>query len=384
MIESKYKKAIGLILKCNPDNIFLYWKGRVALYAILKAMGIKKDDEIILPAFTCVVVPNAIIYLSAKPVYVDISPDTFNMEVNRIEEAITSKTKVIICQNTFGLSSNVEEIIRIAKKHNLFTIEDCTHGFGGTYNGKPNGSYCDAAFYSTQWNKPFSTGIGGFSLINKSELIVKVKQLEQEKIQPSFLEQLALVSLLIFNRYFINKFTYWSLVRLYRFLSKRNLIIGSNQGDELSDIKMPQKYFKNISSIQARMGIRELKKLASFNKLRGKNASAYTQFLKENHKVYVNNNLFDNHLFLKYPVLVTNRDLFLKLAEKENISIGDWFLSPIHPIKEKFELWNMNRDHFPVAKIISTKIVNLPTDIDDNRKVLDFIKTHIDMIESDF
>ncbi len=170
----KYKKALASILKCSEHNVFLYWKGRVALYAILKSLDLSEGDEVILPAFTCVVVPNAIIYAGLKPVYVDISPKTLNMDISLVKDAITDKTKVILCQNTFGLSSNIEEIILIAKKFNLITIEDCTHGFGGTYKGKPNGSFCDAAFFSSQWNKPFSTGIGGFLLVNNEKILTKV------------------------------------------------------------------------------------------------------------------------------------------------------------------------------------------------------------------
>jgi len=381
MIELKYKQAISEHLKTKPDRIFLYWKGRVAVYAILKAMGIEKNDEIILPAFTCVVVPNAIIYLGAKPVYVDISSDTLNMDVRLIEKAITTKTKVIICQNTFGLSSNIEEIIQIAKKHELYTIEDCTHGFGGTYNGKPNGSYCDAAFYSTQWNKPFSTGVGGFSVINKVELLEKVKNLEQEKIQPSLFEQFILSSLLIFNKYFINRFTYWTIVEFYRLLSRMNLVIGSNRGEELTGIAIPPDYFKNISFIQMREGIKSLKQIDSVNKKRKMNATVYSIFLQENDKRYVEKKLFENHIFLRYPVLVSNREKFIKLSEEEKISIGDWFLSPIHPIKEKFELWGINPEDFPIASNISHKIINLPTDVTDNLKVLSFLKKYIEMIE---
>ncbi|MDP3147690.1 MAG: aminotransferase class I/II-fold pyridoxal phosphate-dependent enzyme [Ignavibacteria bacterium] len=381
MIERKYKEAISLILKCDAERIFLYWKGRVALYAILKAMGIKKDDEVILPAFTCVVVPNAIIYLGAKPVYVDISTETLNMEIDLIEDAITPKTKVIICQNTFGLSSNIEEINEIAKKHKLFTIEDCTHGFGGVYNGKPNGSYCDAAFYSTQWNKPFSTGIGGFAAINNLELLGKMQQLENEKLQPSIIEQFALAALIILKKYFINRFTYWSLVKLYRFLSNKNLIIGSNQGEELSGITIPKKYFKDISLIQIITGIKELKKNDSINNLRQKNATAYTRFLMENGKTHIAMNFFENHLFLRYPVLVENRESFLALAEKSKISVGDWFLSPIHPVKQKFDLWKLNMNNFPIACSISQRIVNLPTDIKDNREVLNFLNSNLEMIK---
>ena len=82
----KYKEQIASFLNCQPNNIFLYWKGRVALYAFLKSLDLKKDDEVIIPAFTCVVVPNAIIYAGLKPVYVDISTETFNMDISVVEK----------------------------------------------------------------------------------------------------------------------------------------------------------------------------------------------------------------------------------------------------------------------------------------------------------
>jgi len=381
MNSDKYKKAIAGILNCNSEQVFLYWKGRVALYAILKAMGVKEGDEVILPAFTCVVVPNAIKYLGAKPVYVDIFPDNYNINIDLVEKAITNKTKGIICQNTFGLSSNVDKLVLVAIHHDLFTIEDCTHGFGGFYNGKPNGSYCDAAFYSTQWNKPFSTGIGGFLVVNNSELINKVELLKSNKVKPSFMDKSILTFLLIFNRFFVNSFTYWTMIKFYRFLSKNNLVIGSNQGDELSGVEIPKKYFKDISSVQVNAGIRQLNQLEKVNQFRKKNALDYTQFLKAHNKTFVNEHLFDNHLFLKYPLLVIDRDLFFRLAEKEKISLGDWFLSPLHPVKGNLELWDFNAVIFPQATSIAKKIVNLPTDVEDNSKVLKFLTSNIEMIE---
>ncbi len=381
MKDNSYKKVIASILKCNQDQVFLYWKGRVALYAILKAMGVQKDDEIILPAFTCVVVPNAILYLGAKPIYVDISPENYNINIDLLEKTITTRTKVIICQNTFGLSSNIEQMIQIAKRHNLFSIEDCTHGFSGYYNGNPNGSYCDAAFYSTQWNKPFSTGIGGFLVVNNQELINKIEQLEGKKIKPSLMDKTILAFLLFFNRYFVNRYTYWTMIKFYRFLSKNNLIIGSNQGGELSGVKIPKDYFKDISSVQVNAGIRQLKQLDKVNKLRKNNALEYTQFLKDQNKTFVSENLFDNHLFLKYPLLVKDRELFFRLAEREKISLGDWFLSPLHPIKGNLELWEFNLELFSYGSSIAKKIVNLPTDIEDNSKVLKFLKNNLELIE---
>ncbi|MFZ2324242.1 MAG: DegT/DnrJ/EryC1/StrS aminotransferase family protein [Ignavibacteriaceae bacterium] len=380
-IEENYKKEIAKVLKCNPDNIFLYWKGRIALYAILKAIGVESGDEIILPGFTCVVVPNAIIYSGAKPIYVDICKNTYNMDFNLLEQAITKKTKAIICQNTFGLSSNLERIIEIAKRHNIFTIEDCTHGFGGFYNGKPNGSFCDAAFYSTQWNKPFSTGIGGFSVVNNTTLLDKVISLEKTKVKSTVVERIILTLLLLFKNLIVNKYTQWFLVQLYRFFSKKNLVVGSNQGEELSGTKMPENYFKNISFVQIWVGKNKLKKIDKVNQIRKKNAEDYTKFLKSNNKAFVDEGLFNNHLFLKYPLLVKDREKIFKSAKKSNITLGDWFLSPLHPIKGNLLLWNFDKNLFPVASRISEKIVNLPTEILDNKKVINFLKQNIDLIE---
>jgi len=379
--EKKYKEEIASILGCSPDSIFLYWKGRVALYAALKAMEIKTGDEIILPAFTCVVVPNAIIYAEAIPVYVDISVENYNLDLTKLYGAISSKTKAILCQNTFGLSSNVEEIVDIAAKKKLYTIEDCTHGFGGLYNGKPNGSYCDAAFYSTQWNKPFSTGIGGFLVVNNLNLLEKVRSLEVDKIKPGFKEKHLLSSLIFFRKYFINNFTQAVLVKLFRLLSMYNLIPGSNQGSELRSPELPEDYFKDISPVQIKTGLKNLRGINALNTRRKDNANDYTKFLREHNKTYIKEQLFNNHIFLKYPLLVKDRKLFFALAKESGIILGDWFLSPLHPIEKDLDLWGFNVDLFPNAVSISEKIVNLPTDIKNNQKVLRFLKIYLDMIE---
>lgn len=378
--ESKYKTEIAKVLGTDPASIFLYWKGRTALYAILKAMEVGEGDEVILPGFTCVVVPNAILYTGAKPVYVDISTENYNMDVNKLEGAITNRTKVIICQNTFGLSSNVDKIHNIAKNRNLYTIEDCTHGFGGSYKGKPNGSYCDAAFYSTQWNKPFSTGIGGFLSVNNPLLTNRIKSLEDEKVDTKLTDSITLWLLIFFRKYFITNFTQTSLVKLFRFMSKYNLIIGSNQGEELSDIKMPEDYFKSISLVQVKTGLKQLKKLNKINQLRKKNAMDYTRFLKEHNKTYTAEELFSDHLFLKYPLLVKDKDRFFESAKEYRVVPGDWFLSPLHPIEEDLSQWEFDENNFPHAVYISKHIVNLPTDIKNNTHVLKFLSEDLDQI----
>jgi len=378
--QEKYKAEIANKLQSKADSTFLYWKGRVALFAFLKSLHLSTNDEIIIPAFTCVVVPNAILYAGLKPVYVEISADTYNIDITKLEAAITDKTKVIICQNTFGLCSNLEEILSIAKKYKIYTVEDCTHGFGGFYKGKPNGSYCDAAFFSTQWNKPFSTGIGGFLVVNHPFLVDSVRQLEFSKIKPSVKEKTELLFLLIFKKLFLNKFTYSTFVKTYRVFSKYNIVVGSNEGRELDSTIMPKNYFKDISYIQIIAGLINIKKIDAVNELRKKNASEYNSFLKSKNKTFVNEQIFNDHLFLKFPLLVKDRTKFFELAEKANINLGDWFLSPIHPVLSNLERWRFDCSLYPLADSISRKIVNLPTEIKANSNVIKFLEENIDLI----
>jgi len=378
--EQAYKKEIASYLQTTENRIFLYWKGRVALYALLRAMGVKENDEVILPAFTCVVVANTIIYLGAKPVYVDIDPQTFNPRLEDIQNAVTLRTKAIICQNTFGLSSDMEKITTFAKAQNIFTIEDCAHGFGGCYNQKPNGSYCDAAFFSTQWNKPFSTGTGGFALINNSELLAPLHRINQDLVNPALTKRISLKFLYFVREKLLNKHTYWGMVKFYRFLSKHNLILGSSSGEEINSVKMPKNYFMKLSQIQMKKGVKNIHSITVALNQRQKNAQIYTEYLAGKNKNHVPHDLFINHSFLKYPLFVKERDEVFRLAEKHKIQLGDWFNSPLHPVQKDFEKWQMDTANYPHAVFSGKHIINLPTDVSDVSFVLKFLEKINDTI----
>ena len=122
--------------KSKNKYSFSYGSGRMALYSILQTMSIKKGDQIILPAFTCTVVPNSIIYSGARPIYVDIEPKNFNINVNLIEKKITNKTKAILVVHQFGHAANMSKILKLKKKYNLKIIEDNTESIGGKFKKK--------------------------------------------------------------------------------------------------------------------------------------------------------------------------------------------------------------------------------------------------------
>lgn len=381
--NTTYKIALADYLSVSSENISFFWKGRVALYALMKAYGIKKDDEVILPAFTCVVVPNAIIYCQAKPIYVDINPQTLNCDAEEIRKKITQKTKFIIAQNTFGLSSDLDAIMVIAKEKNIIVIEDCTHGLGGFYKGRKNGTIADASFFSTQWNKPFSTGIGGMAYVHDKDVAKKMKSIEKTSKAPSFLERVQLSVLLSVRSIMKAPAVYWPMIKLYRFLSKNNLVVGSSQGNELDNPILPDDFLKQMANVQLKKGISELMKLNQYVSHRVKVAAQYDEALR---KLGFKINTHKDHSYLKYPLLVKNRKLFFELAAKKNIELGDWFISPIHPITEQFHLWQYDFGKFPIAEYVSAQIVNLPTHIDMGPKaverVLSFLNENKDQLLS--
>ncbi|MFM7723598.1 MAG: DegT/DnrJ/EryC1/StrS family aminotransferase, partial [Bacteroidota bacterium] len=338
-IQDTYQTALANFLGINADQISLYWKGRVGLYAVLKAMGIGQGDEVILPAFTCVVVPNAILYTGATPVYVDIDPNSLCCGAQSIENAITPKTKAILIQNMLGLSYEVHDIVSIAKSRGIYTIEDCTHGFGGKYQGQFNGLMSDAAFFSSQWNKPFSTGIGGMLVINNQALHKPLQRINATLEAPSFKDRLVLSTLIWARTYLLKGFTYWTLLRWYRWLSKKGWVIGSSSADELTGTSMPEGYVKGMSLVQCRKGIKSLKSLKKTMLLRKTNALKVHDWLVKHHKTCVPQSLLEDHAFLKYPLLVNDRAAFIETSEKARLPLGDWFISPLHPVKSSLVPW---------------------------------------------
>ncbi len=141
---AKFEKAFAE--RIGVSRAFAFWKGRVAMYAILKAMGISEGDEVILPGYTCVMDVNPIKYLGAAPVYVDIEPVTYNMDVALLEEKITPRTKVVIAQHTYGYPVDMDPLMEIASRHGLPVVEDCCLSLGSLYNGKLCGTFGVASY----------------------------------------------------------------------------------------------------------------------------------------------------------------------------------------------------------------------------------------------
>jgi perosamine synthetase len=162
--EDDFSKFVEIKYSAGVSN------GTVALHIALLALGIGKENEIIVPTFTYIASVNAINYAGAKPVFVDSDPVTWQIDTNKIEEKITDRTKAIMAVHLYGHPNNMDSIKKIASKNNLYVIEDCAEAIGTHYNGKHVGSFGDIATFSFFGNKAITTGEGGMVCTNDPEI----------------------------------------------------------------------------------------------------------------------------------------------------------------------------------------------------------------------
>lgn len=151
--------------------------GTAALEVAMQAIGIGKDDEVIMPTFTIISCAMAVTKLGAKPVLVDSNIDTWNMQIDEIENKITPKTKAILMVHLYGLPAEINHVLELARKYNLKVIEDAAEMHGQTYYGKSCGSFGDISTFSFYPNKHITTGEGGMVVTDNEALAEKCRML---------------------------------------------------------------------------------------------------------------------------------------------------------------------------------------------------------------
>jgi perosamine synthetase len=144
--------------------------GTIALHLVLSTLGLQPGDEVIIPTFTMIATANAVTYLGARPVLVDSELDTWNMDVGQVEAKITPRTRAIIPVHTYGHPVDMDPLNEIARRYNLWVIEDAAEAHGALYKGRKAGSLGDAAAFSFYGNKIITTGEGGMITTDNEEI----------------------------------------------------------------------------------------------------------------------------------------------------------------------------------------------------------------------
>lgn len=168
----------------NRDHGIAVANGSAALDIAVKALGLGKGDEVIMPAFTIISPAQSIVTAGAVPVLVDSDPITWNMDVSQIEKKITSKTKAILVVHIYGLPADMDPVLALCQKYDLKLIEDAAEMHGQTYKGQMCGSFGDISIFSFYPNKHITTGEGGMIVCNDDSIAEKCKMLRNLAFEP--------------------------------------------------------------------------------------------------------------------------------------------------------------------------------------------------------
>ncbi len=295
--------------------------GTSALHLALSLFDIK-DKEVIIPSLSFVSTANAVIYNGGKPVFVDIDPNTMCIEESHIQEAITSKTKVVLPVHFGGFPCNLDQIRKLCKKNELKLVEDAAHAAGSSYNNAPIGSHGDAVCFSFHPVKNLAMPTGGAITLNDKNSKNLAKSLK----------------------------------------IRRWCGISNRRGVKYDVTELGWNFYMNEFS--AAIGIEQLKMLNQMNKKRKKIAKRYHDEIKEIAKMPYNQEC-SYHL---YWIQVKNRDLFMKKMQEKNVETGIHY----HPI-HRMSFYN-KKTSLPVTEEVSQNIVSLPIhpnlDNDDVDKVI--------------
>lgn len=309
--------------------------GTVALHLALLALGIGKDDEVILPDLTFAATINAVLYVGAKPVIVDVGDDDWCISPVAIEKAITTKTKAIIPVHLYGQVCKMDVIMEMARKYNLKVIEDCAEAHGAEFNGQKVGSFGDIGCFSFFANKIITTGEGGMCVTNSELLAEELRVLRDHGMSKS-------------KRYWHEKIGY-----NYR-LTNLQAAIGCAQLENISLI------LKQRDEIEKRYidGLKDIKEI-----------SFQSNFEKRKKVTWLTSALLS-------PTI--NRKVFINKMSTVGIDIRPFFypLSTM-PIYSQFS----DEQENPVALELSQRGINLPTMTCKNS---DFYATIIAQIKAFF
>jgi dTDP-4-amino-4,6-dideoxygalactose transaminase len=302
--------------------------GTDALLLALRACGIEAGDEVITTPFTFIATAEVVSLLNATPVFVDICPDTYNIDVRQIEGKITSKTKAIIPVHLFGHPADMKPLMEIARKHNLKVIEDCAQAFGAKYHGEKVGSIGDIGCFSFFPSKNLAGYGDGGMIITKHEAIAQH-------------------------------------VRILR-----------NHGSSKRYYHQEVGYNSRLDEIQAAIIRVKLKKIDQFNALRRENAAAYSKAINNKNVLLPVTAPDCEHVYHQFTVRAQNRDAIAEALQRNNISSAVYYPVPLHR-QDVFLKSAEGPVKLPQSEKCAGEVLSLPMFPELNR---DEIKTIADVI----
>lgn len=300
--------------------------GTTALHLGLLSLGVKKGDEVIIPAFSFVATANSPLFCEAIPVFCDIDPQTFNIDPDKIEELITKKTKVIMPVHLYGQAADMEPILEIANKHDLKIFGDACQAHGAKYNGNMVGSFGDLECFSFYPTKNMTTSEGGMITTNNEEIAEKASSLRNHGREK----------------------TKWGY---------EHGCLGYNY---------------RTTDIASAIGFEQLKKLPMFNKKRQENAHFLNKNLDRIDEIKIPYVLPKcEHVYHQYTIICKNRENIIQTLKEHDIGYGIYYPKPLHfyPHLKKYAHKNLKCAEETAQKVVSIPVHPALTNSDLNKIV---------------
>jgi perosamine synthetase len=351
----KYEQEFAKKFENNHGVMFQH--GRSGIFALLRVWALKKD-EVICPAYTCVVVPNAIVLSGNVPVFVDSSKDSFNMDLELLEQAITKNTRAIVATHIFGYPMDVlkiQELVEKAEKkygHKIYVIQDAAHSYGAKWQGELITKYGDATIFGSNISKIINSIFGGMVITNSKENFEKLKQWREENTKKMGIskEIKRFIYFLSINIAF-NSYIYGFVNWLER-MGALNKFVKYFKEDK---IYFPDNWDQYPSNIEARVGLSQLKKYDYIIENRIKNAKNWIKKLKNKDIEFKSD--VDGSTYSHCVALVESRDEWLEKYRKKKTQLGiliEYSIPYMSAYKE------YKKGEYPVSLEYSKKSINFP------------------------
>lgn len=347
--EARFASVVG------AAGAFAFGAGRFALSAILEVLGIGDGDEVVVPGYTCVVVPNAVRFAGAQPVYADIELDTYGLSVESVAQAMSEKTKAIVIHHLYGLvCRDYEELLELGRIRNVHIVEDAAQALGARYKGVHVGLRGVAGFFSTERSKIITTGQGGIAVTQTPWVADGLAAVADRARAPS--REWVHMQLEDFLIEYLRK------RHSKRWITREWAKIRFGRGPLISTTEMemegerPRYYGARMAGAIAAVGSNQLGKLDEMNSRRRRTAEYWEKLCRaEGHGIPEVIRESDP-VFLRFPVLVEpdqKRDTRWAWS-RYGIHVGQWYETPIHPT-------NQPVCGCPNATIAADGCVNFPT-----------------------
>lgn len=352
LYERRFAEAVG------AEHAISFAHGRVGLYALLQELGIGSGDEVIVPAPTHVVVPNAVRYLGAVPVFADSRLDTYNTDLDAADALVTERTRALLVQHTFGNPADLDAVAAFAERHRITVIEDCVHALGAGYGGRHVGTVGRAAFYSTEETKTISTTMGGIVTTDDATLAAGVRGVQRACEQPrASLVAGYLLKLVVYHvltEPYLNRYA----EAVYQLAGRRHPLPDATSEEEKAG-ERPPGYLQRFSNAQAVLGLRMLERLERNVTHRRAITATYDRLLRGRLPAGVTPAPCAEPALVRYPVRVRDRPATAKRLSPE-VKLGEWFTSVLEEA-ETPSRGGYSDGSCPNAEQLARDLVNLPT-----------------------